>query len=437
MVPSTPTSTLDKNKWPSVSEIGTIQDSVNQEAQAKTTEGLFLENQKYHALTVNQRITLTHKYYDIPEFSEPAKKEKDKNIIVDEEKEKVIQAFPISPVIDSAFSNYVANFEKASFKTLTASKQSEQANIPASNKYEIKSGFLVAPHIEPWEFKTHNRAIPQVVQFDGNIAEIKGNSSDPLPSNLKLTEAEWSNIQKCASYSLRATSHCDWFQKASTQALDEALSLLNPEIEQEQKCLDILKDVKQMQIGLEYAIEKLAKMSVYQHAGITSVLRKDFLTNSGQAIPQEQKCQLFSAQYGTSFVFQNSVHLVSPKIREFKSETAVTKSLDTALKLVDSVTKSGGGNPRHQSQPSYSPKKSRGGGNKSQSKTKYSNQYYPHHHNTRHNPYMNAYNKFFNNRNNQPFQQQGSGRGASGHSRQGPKNKGGPFKGQRGGRKGN
>ena len=159
---------------------------------------------------------------------------------------------------------------------------------------------------------------------------------------------------------MRAVSHCDWFQKAFTQALDEALSFLNPEVEQEQKCLEILKDVKQMQIGQDYAIEKLAKLSVYQHAGITSVLQKDFLSTSGQSIPQEKKCQLFSVAYGTSFVFQNFVHTVSPKIRELQNGSAVSKSLDTAIKLVDSVTKSGGGNPRNQSQPSYSPKKYRG-----------------------------------------------------------------------------
>lgn len=442
MIPETPSvdgTHRPKQLWPNGDSSNSQLDlSGEHSMDSNKSEGRFLENQKYHALTASQRITLTHKYCDIPKKVELNTKEKDKNIIVDEEKEVLISSFPVSPLITSAFDNYVNNFEKASFKTLTANQNSEEnkSKVPASNKFDVKSGFLVSPHIEAWEFRTHNKGIPQNVTFDGNITEIKVNSSDPLPSNIKLSEAEWSNIQKSASYSLRAISHCDWFQTSSTNALDEALSLLNPEIEQELKCIDILKDVKQMQIGLNYAFEKLAKLNVYTHSGVTSILRKDFLTSVGNTIPQEQKCQLFSAPFGTSFVFQNAVDGVSSKVKEFRNESVINKQLDTANKLLDQASKSGSGNPRNNY--SHSPPRKQGGG-KGKGKTKYTNQNYAHYHNTRQNPYLNAYNKFYNqHQNGKPFQGQGAGRGGgNGPPRSGPKSRGGPFKGQNRGKKHN
>ena len=123
------------------------------------------------------------------------------------------------------------------------------------------------------------------VTFDGNIADIKVNSADPLPTSLKLSYQEWQNLQKCASFSLRAISHADWFQKSSVQALDDALSILNPSIENENRCIEILQDVKQMQLGLGFAFEKLAKLSVYAQSGVTSILRKEFLQSVGTSIP--------------------------------------------------------------------------------------------------------------------------------------------------------
>lgn len=410
--------------------------------QASSSGGLFLDNQKYHTLTASQRITLAHKYIDIPPKVESNTRQKDKNVIVDEDRERLISSFPISTLITDAYANYVHSFEKESFKNLAGSKpgsanSSEQSAIPASNRFDIKSGFQISPHIEKWEFKTHYRDVPQSVQFDGNIADIKASSSDPLPSSIKLSDQEWGNLQKAASFSLRAISHADWFQKSSVSALDDALSLLNPEIENENRCIELLQDVKQMQIGLQFAFEKLAKLNVYQQSGVTSILRKEFLQNAGSTIPVEQKCQLFGSPYGNSFVFQGLIHQVTAKVQEFRSASVVNKSLDTALKLADSMAKTGAssGSSRSQNPAPYSPRKTRGGGNsRSKKQPQYPNQNY-HAHFTRQNQFYQPYNNNYQQHKNRPFHQQGSGRGGNGPRNQGPKPKGGPNRGK--GKKGN
>lgn len=447
MVPDTPENKTPRPRFPSVSEHsdpGSPPPPPGEQDNEGTLPGLFLDNLKYHQLSASQRITLTNEHFDIPPKIEQNAREKDKNIIVDDDKERLISSFPVSTLITDAFANYVTSFEKESFKTLAGAANSAQASanasaVPASNKYDIKSGFQISPHIEKWEFKTYYRDIPQAVTFDGNISELKNAQQDPLPSSIKLSDQEWGNIQKAASYSLRALSHCDWFRSASVKVLDDSLSLLNPNIESESRCIDLLQAVKQMQIGIEYALEKLTKMAVYNHAGVTSILRKEFLQSVGTSIPVEQKCQMFGFPYGTSFVFQGKLHQVAPQVRDSRSDSMVSKSLDTALKIADTMAKNNpsSSSARSQSAPPYSPRKGRGGGGSNRGKqTRYPNQNF-HQHFTRQNQFYQPHNPHQGSK-SKPFFQPGSGRGGSGPRPQGPRNKGGPPNNNRGkGRKGN
>ena len=199
---------------------------------------LFPDNVCYHKLSPSERITLAHKYLQIPEKeSVQGKRKKDEHEIIVDVKDKTIQSFPVHSVVTSAFTDYVDNFEKAAFKTLAAGNNSEAQSTPASNRYDIKSGFMVAPSIEKWEFKSHQRDIPQVVAFDGNIAQVKADSKSPNPTNVKLTDGEWGNLQKSSSYALRAISHAAWFRESAFSALNEALPLLNPDLPENAKCI--------------------------------------------------------------------------------------------------------------------------------------------------------------------------------------------------------
>ena len=320
---------------------------------------VFPENSLYHKLSPGERITLVNKYILVPPLVEvESKKKKDKNEIVTDEKDKLIQSFPVHSVVENAFSMYVENFEKASFKTLSAEptgKASENApadppfqfkatkSTPASNQYDIKSGFQVAPSIEKWDFKTHNRAIPQVVSFDGDISHIKEDSKTSNPSSIKLTDGEWGNLQKSASYALRAVSHASWFRDSAFSALDRALPLLDPSLPQNAHCIETLTDVKQFLIGMEYALDKLARYCVYPHAGVTSVLRKEFLYTENKSMLLEEQSKLFSLPYGKSLVFQGMIHSVAPQVKQYRDESRANQLLESNTKLADAVAKSKGG----------------------------------------------------------------------------------------------
>ena len=315
---------------------------------------MFADNVCYHKLSSSERITLATKYLDVPEKVENRKKKDEHEIIVDE-KDKLVQSFPIHDTVSSAFSSYVQGFEKAAFKTLAAgegasgeSVQKDSAgpgtrSTPASNRYDIKSGFMVPPTIEKWEFKTHYRDIPQVVTFDGNIDQIKSDTNVSNPSNIKLTDGEWGNLQKASSYSLRAISHASWFRDAAFGALNEALPLLDPSVPANAKCIETLIDAKQFLIGLEYAFEKIAKYSVYPHAGVTSVLRRDFLQNESKQMLLEERSKLFSLPYGKSFVFQGMVDTVAEEVKKQRETTLANKQLDATIKLGDSLAHQGKG----------------------------------------------------------------------------------------------
>lgn len=342
---------------------GSTSSGNNLDTDSQTINGdehfiLFPDNGFYHKLSPSERITLANKYLEIPLPSDnnvrDIKKKKDKFEIVLEEKDKLIPSFPVHSNVQTAFDVYVDNFEKATFKTLTDSNPDAETvkpdapapnlkGTPASNKYDIKSGFQVAPNIEKWDFKTHNRAIPQVVSFDGDLAHIKTDSNTPNPTNVKLTDGEWGNLQKSASYALRAVSHASWFRDSAVSALDQALPLIDPSLPQNAKCIEALIDTKQFLIGMEYALDKLAKYCVYPHAGITSVLRKEFLTNESKSILLEEQCKLFALPYGKSLVFQGLVHSVAPQVKQFRDESRANMLLETTTKLADQQSKTGKG----------------------------------------------------------------------------------------------
>ena len=348
---------------PSTSGTSSHQDLVSVETETDNNINIniapsksFPDNAFYHKLSPGERITLASKYMDIPELveNENTKRKKDKHEIVMEEKDKLNQSFPVHANVSNAFNDYVHVFEKPAFKALSAESKSAAAGAPssssestpsafkgtpASNKYDIKSGFQVAPTIEKYEFKTHNRAIPQNVAFDGDLAHIKSDSKTPPPSNVKLTDGEWGNLQKSASYALRAISHGSWFRDAAFNALDEALPLLDPDVPGNEQCISTLIDVKQFLIGLEYTFEKLAKYAVYPHAGVTSVLRKEFLNNESKSMLLEEQCKLFSLPYGDSLVFQGLVHTVAPQVQRYREETRASMHLENTTKMVDTLAK--------------------------------------------------------------------------------------------------
>ena len=318
---------------------------------------IFTDNVFYSQLSPGERITLAYKYANIPKPVFKVSEKQDSHEVAQGEKDRLITSFPVAPVVNKAFSEYVSYFEKASFKALPADTNSDQ--IPASNKFDFKPGFQTSPVVDKWELKITDKAIPQVVSFDGNVESIQADKKSGTPKNIRLTDGEWGNLQKAASFSLRGLSHASWFRECALGALDEALPLLNPNLANDAVCIGKLQDLKQFLRGLDYTIDILAKLSVYTHAGVTSTLRHDFLVQEGKSILQEERLKLFTLPYGTPLVFQGQVHTVAPQIKEFRSEVTSSQLLDTAMRTADSVSKA---STTSKSSPSSIPQKGGGGG---------------------------------------------------------------------------
>ena len=343
---------------------------------------LFPNNVFYTQLSPGERITLAYKYSSIPQPAVPANTKKDVHEVALSEKDKLCTSFPVAPIVHKAFEDYTAMFEKSNFKSQPPS--GNQASTPASNKYDFKPGFQVSPIVDKWELKIHDRAMPQVVSYDGNVESIQSNKKAGLPKNLKLTDGEWGNIQKASSFSLRGISHAAWFRDSAIGALDEALPILNPGVENEAACITKLHDVKQFLRGLDYTFDILARLSVYMHAGVTSSLRHEFLSQESKSMLTEEKMRLFTLPYGTSLVFQGQVHTVQPQVKEHRHEVNSSQALDNVIKLADSVAKiskvsspaptnnhntrsarGGGGGSRHKTP--FTPKHSKSSGSGHQS----------------------------------------------------------------------
>ena len=306
---------------------------------------LFPSNVFYAQLSPGERITLAYKYGDIPQPTVFENAKKDKHEVAQVEKDKLCTSFPVAPIVHKAFADYTSYFEKASFKS-QASERKEAT--PASNKFDFKPGFQVSPIVDKWELKIHDRAMPQVVGFDGNLESIQSNKQAGLPKNLKLSDGEWGNVQKAASFSLRGISHASWFRECALGAIDEALPVLNPAIANEDFCISKLHDVKQFLRGLDYTFDILARLSVYLHAGVTSSLRHEFLSQESKSMLSEEKMRLFTLPYGSPLVFQGQVHTVAPEVKEHRQEITSTQQLDTVIKLVDSVASvTKGSKPAH------------------------------------------------------------------------------------------
>ena len=289
---------------------------------------LHTDNVKIPKLTNGQRITLAYDYVEIP--VRETQNDRDEDELCDGDADRLHVSFPKCDLVDKMFDNYVALFEKPSAKNLTGEQ------LPASNLYSIKPGFQISPHMESWAFKSHGQDFPQGVDFDGNIGDIKGRINDPLPSSIFLKKEEYSNLQKAASYQLRAISHAEWYRKSTKNALDMALQNLDPETSA--PIVKILQDCKQFIKGISYSNNLLTRMGVYVHGGVTSTLRHDFLQKQGMNIPSEEKACLFSMPYGKSLVFQGLVSDVSQKVKEHKSQQMANRHLQTTIRLADSIS---------------------------------------------------------------------------------------------------
>ena len=77
---------------------------------------------------------------DIPELveSDHSRKKKEKYEIVIEEKDRLIQSFPVHHNVSNAFNDYVNVFEKAAFKSLSADPKSATAGAPSA--YSVAMG---------------------------------------------------------------------------------------------------------------------------------------------------------------------------------------------------------------------------------------------------------------------------------------------------------
>ena len=332
---------------------------------------LFPGNILIPRLTNGQRITLAYNYSTIPARVVPEGGGVDPDEVVEDDQHTVHTSFPVAPVIRDAFSGFVNYFEKKSGRELSdGSGQSAAAvggqgtSVPASNKFVIKSGFAMAPIMDQWAFKSHYRDIPQSVEFDGDITSVKNKADSPLPKSITLKENEWGNLQKSASYVLRATSHIEWFRGSAKNALDSVLQTLDPNTHGDQ--IKALKDAKQFLRGISYGSAQIAKMGVYQHGGVTSHLRSEFLTQEGNNILLEEKSQMFSFPYGTSLVFNGLLNRVAPSIKIRRDELTSNRLLGTSIRIADNMSKGNDRGFRDSQQyyppKPYTPKQGRGGG---------------------------------------------------------------------------
>ena len=290
------------------------------------------ENVKIPKLTNGQRITLAYDYLQIP--ARENNNDRDEDEVQDGEVDRLHTSFPKAEIISKMFAGYVANFEKGSSKSLSAGAS---GSLPASNVYTIKPGFQCNPQMESWAFKSHGQDFPQGVDFDGNIGDIKAKPNDPLPKSILLKSEELGNIQKAASYQLRAVSHLEWYRKSVKNSVDMVLQQLDPV--NQQGLIKVLQDSKQFLKGISYATNQVTKMAVYQHAGITSSLRCDFLQRVGNSMPLEEKAVLFSLPYGTSLVFEGEVSRVASKVKEHRADQNAARTLATSLRIADQMLK--------------------------------------------------------------------------------------------------
>ena len=350
-------------------------ENVHEEIQADNVDGLhgeapflFPDNIRISRLTNGQRITLAYQYDNIPPkvVQEGAV---DPDEVVEEDQTTVHTSFPVAHIVRDAFNNYVSYFEKKSSRELAESAQGESSNVtptgsvPASNKFQIKPGFSVAPIMDQWAFKSHYRDIPQAVEFDGDIASVKNKSDGPLPKSITLKDHEWGNLQKSASYTLRAVSHIDWFRSGAKNAIDIVLQSLNPDLHGDQ--IKALRDAKQFLRGISYGSTQIAKMGVYQHGGVTSHLRSEFLNQEGNNILLEEKSQMFSFPFGTSLVFNGLLARVAPSVKVRHDELHSNRQLATSIKLVEQMSKGGDksfSNAKSGFQPKTGNQTHRGGG---------------------------------------------------------------------------
>ena len=80
-------------------------------------------------------------------------------------------------------------------------------------------------------------------------------------------------------------------------------------------------------------------MGVYQHGGVTSHLRAEFLNQEGNNILLEDKSKMFAFPYGTSLAFNGMLVKVAPAVKVRHDEITANRQLATTIRVADSLSK--------------------------------------------------------------------------------------------------
>ena len=310
-------------------------------------------------ISIPRRITTAYKYYPFVRSGVPQKKPRSEAHGIDEvpkAKEEIVEnSFPMASLIKASWQDQGKSFRNSMKDALIM--PDEPSDLPDKNDPEATNNTesgdsqgapkpklfcKVPPNLlknrppkKQGDFYYHNMTFSPFVEFEHNIDILTPSGFDVsnYKFNVNLAEDEVKNIQYALSYGLQAESHANSYVSASHCAINQALLHLDPKTHADE--ITALHDAKYMLSGAANALEQSVKMMIYPHAGLTAIIRSDFLKAIGDTVPVHVKQGLLFENFGGTGLFNSKIdkyradiELHQNKLHQASLSTAVQKSLN-------------------------------------------------------------------------------------------------------------
>ena len=234
------------------------------------------------------------------------------------------ELLPPAPFVTLKFNDHLERAE-AMIEKVDIIKKKKQDNPQNENPDQtqvespkVKLGLAMRPFNPSWLYKlTEKEPWPNRVKPDHSIKQLTVNKEAPTEEYV-ISRAHVHKVQFTCSLQMNAASHIDWYIIAMKKILTE----LQDACDDSDPRLKALQDLRH---GIAYANEYMVDQAVFNHAGMTNLMREHYLGQM-EGIENEDYNELITQPYNSKSAFNGEADQMV-KEQESRDRSAAFKKL--------------------------------------------------------------------------------------------------------------
>ena len=231
-----------------------------------------------------------------------------------------VTSLPPTGFIVGKFRQYRENMvqkQKTVPVQLSEDKVKEGAEVAIMDKSNSKMGLQKRPFKPSWLYNVHDTNWPYKTFFDEDTKRILPHGHE-VQNNFHLDKKEVHHLQASAACTLNATSYVD-------NMLSSIQFLIENSVEHPDNLALNAPLITDMINGLAWCNEYVAGQAVYQHAGLTHLMRSQILDRS-RALYESEKLELISQPYNSLALFNGGIPSILARVKERREQELLEKT---------------------------------------------------------------------------------------------------------------